>query len=124
MEKRLSPLKQFIKVRRPAELRLSLGEIEEIIGGRLPASASMPRWWAGPTELGLDGHQRVWQDLGYSAIMSGFALIVTFRPLGERASRSLTVANLKEMVFPSTPRRGLVRQRIWRPDLAPKRRQR
>lgn len=69
MQHKLAPLRSFIQSRRPAELSLSLREIEEIIGCRLPVMASMPRWWAGHSEASMDEHLAVWRELGYVATM-------------------------------------------------------
>ncbi|WP_421931762.1 DUF7662 domain-containing protein [Phenylobacterium sp.] len=115
MELKLARLQDFLRARYPAELHLSLKEIEEIICGRLPAPAARPRWWVGPLDPGQERHERAWREVGYAAAMSGLALIVTFRPQPNGPDERIIWRDLKEMVFPSDEKPSRDRSRSpWR----------
>lgn len=51
------------------ELELGFAEVERIMGGVIPPSASRPQWWANETRA--DGHVqcRAWQSADYDAFL-------------------------------------------------------
>jgi hypothetical protein len=114
LEKTLAPLRRYLRDHYPTELRLSLGEIEEIVGQRLPHGAAAARWWTGVKDPKDAPHQSVWTALGYEATMSGFAPVVRFRACD--ADRSpMAFRDRAEFVFPTTPLTHH-RSKVWRRD--------
>jgi hypothetical protein len=64
------PLQSYLRRRGGAELELSFADVERIIGGMLPASASRPEWWANETDPdGRHVQRRAWGDAGYDAFL-------------------------------------------------------
>jgi hypothetical protein len=64
------PLEKYLKRRGGAEHELSFAEIERIIGGMLPNSASRPQWWANETDSASSHVQcRAWRVAGYDAFL-------------------------------------------------------
>lgn len=63
------PLEAYLSRRSEDELELGFADVERIIGGDLPPSASRPQWWANETRA--DGHVqcRAWQNAGYDAFL-------------------------------------------------------
>lgn len=63
------PLEAHLARRGEDELELGFAEVERIIGGELPPSASRPQWWANETRA--DGHvqRRAWRNAGYDAFL-------------------------------------------------------
>jgi hypothetical protein len=64
------PLATCLQRRAGAELELSFTNIERIIGGMLPNSASRPQWWANETDP-ASTHVRcqAWRNAGYDAFL-------------------------------------------------------
>lgn len=64
------PLGSYLARRGGAELELSFADIERIIGGMLPASASRPQWWANETDPESSHVQcAAWRTAGYNAFL-------------------------------------------------------
>jgi hypothetical protein len=64
------PLGTYLKRRAGTELELSFVDIERIIGGMLPKSASRPQWWANETDSGSNHVQcHAWRNAGYDAFL-------------------------------------------------------
>jgi hypothetical protein len=63
------PLESYLTRRGSDEIELGFEELERIIGGALPPSASRPQWWA--NERRADGHVQcwAWQNAGYDAFL-------------------------------------------------------
>ena len=63
------PLEAHLSRRSEDEFELGFAEVERIIGGDLPPSASRPQWWA--NESRADGHVqcRAWRNAGYDAFL-------------------------------------------------------
>lgn len=100
LEKLLSHLSRYLKERHPAQLRLSLKEIESIVGTPLPAAARSARWWAA-SETGASRPQRAaWVVAGYDAALSDFAAVVSFRP-AVAVTPTVAPQDLMASVFPS-----------------------
>ena len=114
LEKTLAPLRRYLRDRYPTELRLSLGEIEEIVGQHLPQRAAAARWWTGVRGSKDGAHQSIWTSLGYEATMSGFAPVVRFRPC-DAGGGPTSFRDKAEFVFPDTPSTRR-RSQIWRRD--------
>ena len=74
------PLRDYLMRQRLRELTLSLREIEEIIGARLPRSCELPQWWANSTNRNKRRPQReAWRAARYDAFLIRGADKVTFR---------------------------------------------
>lgn len=114
MEITLAPLRRYLRDRYPTELRLSLGEIEEIIGARLPAVASAARWWTGAPAPGARTYRTVWTEIGYEAALSGFACVVRFRAC-EAGASPMSYRDRSEFNGPGSNTGGAQSQ-IWRRD--------
>lgn len=64
------PLERHLKRRGAAEIELSFADIERIVGGMLPNSASRPQWWANETNAESRHVQcRAWRNAGYDAFL-------------------------------------------------------
>ncbi len=114
METTLAPLRRYLRDRYPTELRLSLGEIEEIIGVRLPAGASAARWWTGAEAREARSYWVVWTEIGYEAALSGFAAVVRFRPC-DAGQGPMSYRDRSEFSVADTAS-GSPRSQIWRRD--------
>lgn len=64
------PLEAHLSRRTEAELELSFGDVERIIGSELPTSAGRPQWWANETSPDSSHVQcRAWRNAGYDAFL-------------------------------------------------------
>ena len=63
-------LETYLKRRADGELELSFADIERIIGGMLPNSASRSQWWANETDpVSRHVQCRAWRNVGYEAFL-------------------------------------------------------
>lgn len=63
-------LESYLTRRGSVEIELAFEEVERIIGGPLPASASRPQWWTNQTSEGSNHVQRrSWEGAGYNAFL-------------------------------------------------------
>ena len=59
------PLREYLAAAAQPLVKLSFGEIEQVLGDSLPASArKYPAWWANE-ESGTHSHARAWLDVRY-----------------------------------------------------------
>jgi hypothetical protein len=64
------PLREHLRKQSLREIILTFEEIEALIGGRLPASADRPQWWANVTDKQTTHVQRdSWRDAGFNAFL-------------------------------------------------------
>jgi hypothetical protein len=64
------PLGSYLSRRGSVEIELAFEEVERIVGGRLPDSASRPQWWANETDPDTNHVQcKSWRDAGYDAFL-------------------------------------------------------
>jgi hypothetical protein len=64
------PLRDYLRKQTLREIVLTFKEVEDLIGGRLPASAERPQWWANVTDRQTSHVQRnSWRDAGYDAFL-------------------------------------------------------
>lgn len=64
------PLGTYLRRRAGDGIELSFADIERIIGGMLPKSASLPQWWANETDPASRHLQsRAWRGAGYDAFL-------------------------------------------------------
>jgi hypothetical protein len=64
------PLHDYLCAQNLRELVLTFKEIEEIIGDRLPASATRPQWWENATAPNTSHVQcKAWRAAGYNAYL-------------------------------------------------------
>jgi len=64
------PLENYLTRRGSVELELAFEEVERIIGGRLPDTASRPQWWANESDPDTSHVQcRAWRNAGYDAFL-------------------------------------------------------
>ena len=66
---RYDPLGEWLGKRNDRELILSFEEIEEILGGSLPASADRPQWWANTTKAHTNVQREAWRAADYDAFL-------------------------------------------------------
>lgn len=71
-------LRDHLQMQRGGECTMTFREIEAIIGGKLPASADRPQWWA--NQIGLGHVQReAWRAAGDDAFLIAGSQKVKFR---------------------------------------------
>jgi len=64
------PLRDYLRRQKIHELELSFAEMERKIGYMLPKSASLPQWWANPTDPATPPVQcRAWSEAGFDAFL-------------------------------------------------------
>jgi len=64
------PLCRYLRRQRLAEFELSFAEMERVISGMLPGSATRPQWWANvPDPDSTHVQRRAWADAGYEAFL-------------------------------------------------------
>lgn len=64
------PLGAYLSRRASPEIELAFEGIEQIIGSKLPETASRPQWWANETSPDTRHVQcTAWQDAGYDAFL-------------------------------------------------------
>jgi hypothetical protein len=114
LKEKLDPLRRYLMGRRPTELRLSLREIEDIIGAKLPPAATSARWWGAGRDDALGQQALIWQAVGYEAALSAFAPIVRFRLMGDHALRA--GSDRREFSTPPDKAGRPRRTRTWRRD--------
>ncbi len=67
---RYDPLRDYLQKQTLRELVLTFREVEEIVGGTLPASAERPQWWANEADIDTSHVQRnAWRAAGYDAFL-------------------------------------------------------
>ena len=82
------PLRDYLRRQKTDELELSFAEMERKIGYMLPKSASLPQWWANPTDPATSPVQsRAWGDAGFDAVLIVGADRVRFKRVEPTACR-------------------------------------
>lgn len=77
---RYDPLRDYLRTQKLTELELSFQEIEQLIGGPLPASAQRPQWWANVRDPATTHVQReAWRAAGFDAFLRAGSDKVKFR---------------------------------------------
>lgn len=77
------PLRDYLRKQKADDLELSFVEMERKIGYMLPKSASLPQWWASPSEPATAPVQhKAWADAGFDAVLIAGADRVRFRRAG------------------------------------------
>jgi hypothetical protein len=92
------PLHKFLTQQTTAELPMTFGEVEQIIGSKLPASAYRHRpWWA--NEAASHVHAKAWLSADYQTEqvdMAGKKLVFKRVPFAHSRSASSSPAGLGE----------------------------
>ena len=79
---RYDPLRDYLQSQRASFITLSFRDIEDLIGGPLPASAMRPQWWANVKDPNTTHVQRhAWGNAGYDAFLIGGQQKVRFQRL-------------------------------------------
>jgi hypothetical protein len=87
------PLTDFLRRQPGAVIRMSFDEIEQVIGAKLPRSATHHRaWWSNNPENNV--MTRAWKDAGFeSEDVNMKRRLVAFRRVGPEASRDAVSVN-------------------------------
>jgi hypothetical protein len=66
---RYDPLRDWLLGQSGQELTLSFQEVEEILGSALPASATLPQWWANTAKAHTNVQREAWRAAAYDAFL-------------------------------------------------------